>query len=226
MTLELRVTGFERRPYEPTLAAMREFTAHRNAQTLDEIWLTEHPPVFTQGLAGKPEHLLDTGAIPVVKTERGGQVTYHGPGQVLAYLLLDLQRRRMGARALVCLIEDSVIQLLRDQGVRAVRKANAPGVYVADGRGTAGAKIAALGLKVSRGCSYHGVALNVAMDLEPFSRINPCGYPGLPVTDLHSEIRRNPRLSMPLPEVADVAARLGAGLAALLQSAAVNGNPV
>jgi len=172
--------------YATTLQAMRDFTRDRTADTTDEIWLVEHPPVFTLGLAAKPEHLLAPGAIPVVATERGGQVTYHGPGQVLAYLMLDLQRRGLKVRDLVCRLEGAVIDLLQTRGVRAVRRPGAPGVYLGDADGRPGAKIAALGIKVSRGCCYHGVALNVAMDLEPFNRINPCGYPGLAVTDLRS----------------------------------------
>ena len=181
----LRALG--RQPYLDTLAAMRAFTDARTPDTPDELWRVEHPPVFTLGLAAKPEHLLAPGDIPVVATERGGQVTYHGPGQVLAYLLLDLHRRRLGVRELVERIEAAVIALLAGQGVRAVRHAGAPGVYIDDAHPLhGGAKIAALGLKVRRGCTFHGAALNVAMDLEPFSRINPCGYAGLRVTDLRS----------------------------------------
>ncbi len=195
--------------YQPTLQAMRDFTAQRTADTPDEIWLVEHPPVFTQGLAGKPEHLLDPGDIPVVATERGGQVTYHGPGQVVAYTLIDLQRRGLTVRGLVCAIEQAVIDTLDGLGVAAVRRANAPGVYLRDDAGPGGAKIASLGIKISRGRSYHGVALNTDMDLAPFDRINPCGYPGLQVTDLRSCLLR-PRGSLP---IADVAARLGQQLA-------------
>ena len=175
------------RPYLDTLDAMRAFTDARTAHTPDELWLVEHPPVFTLGLAAKREHLLAPGEIPVVATERGGQVTYHGPGQVLAYLLLDLHRRRLGVRELVERIEAATIALLADHGVRAVRHAGAPGVYIDPAHPAhGGAKIAALGLKVRRGCTFHGAALNVAMDLEPFSRINPCGYASLRVTDLRS----------------------------------------
>jgi lipoyl(octanoyl) transferase len=175
--------------YLQTLTAMRDFTAQRTDLTDDELWIVEHPPVFTQGLAGKSEHVLAAGDIAVVATERGGQVTYHGPGQVIVYLMIDLARRKLGARTFVCLIEDAVIELLGRYKLAAVRKAGAPGVYVKTGDGAAGAKIAALGIKVARGCSYHGVALNVAMDLEPFQRINPCGYPGLAVTDLEQALR-------------------------------------
>lgn len=175
------------RPYAETLGAMRAFTDTRGADTPDELWLVQHPPVFTMGLAARPEHLLAPGDIPVVATERGGQVTYHGPGQAVAYLLLDLHRLRLGVRELVDRIEAATIALLADHGVAAVRRAGAPGVYVDDGHPTAGgAKIAALGLKVRRGCTFHGAALNVSMDLGPFSRINPCGYAGLQVTDLRS----------------------------------------
>lgn len=198
--------------YQQTLAAMREFTATRDAATADEIWLVEHPPVFTLGLAGRTEHLLGPGDIPVIRTERGGQVTYHGPGQVVAYTLIDLRRRALLVRDLVCRLEQAAIDTLAGHGVPAVRRSGAPGVYVADAAGQPGAKIASLGIKVSRGCSYHGVALNVDMDLEPFTRIDPCGYPGLEVTDLRSCLRR-PRGSL---DVAAVAARFGDALAAAL----------
>lgn len=155
---------------------MQDFTARREAATADEIWLLQHPPVYTLGQAGKPEHLLDDIDIPLVKIDRGGQITYHGPGQVVAYLLVDLKRRGLGVRELVSRMEQAVIDLLAEHGVSAERQANAPGVYVN------GAKIAALGLRIKHGCSYHGVALNVDMDLSPFSHINPCGYPGMAVT--------------------------------------------
>ena len=164
--------------YESTWQAMQAFTARRDANTNDEIWLLQHPPVYTQGLAGKPEHLLTTPAIPVVKTDRGGQITYHGPGQIVAYVLFDLKRKGIGVKELVRRIEQSILDLLRDHGIDAERKPAAPGVYVK------GAKIAALGLRVKNGCSYHGLALNVAMDLTPYSAINPCGYAGMQVTDL------------------------------------------
>jgi lipoyl(octanoyl) transferase len=164
--------------YEPTWRAMREFTARRDGASTDEIWLCQHPPVFTQGLAGRPEHLLRDIGIPVVATDRGGQITYHGPGQLVAYLLLDLGRRQLTVKRLVSRIEQAIIDLLADYGISAQRRAGAPGVYVGE------AKIAALGLKIKNGCSYHGLALNVAMDLTPFSAINPCGYEGLAVTQL------------------------------------------
>lgn len=175
----LRVRRLGRVEYAPTFAAMQEFTATRTTETADELWIVEHPPVFTLGQAGKPEHLLRDIGIPLVQIDRGGQVTYHGPGQVVIYLLLDLNRRQLKVRELVRHIEQAVIDLLAAHGVTAERHANAPGVYVA------GAKIAALGLRIRRGCSYHGVALNVQMDLSPFAAINPCGYPGLAVTQTH-----------------------------------------
>jgi lipoyl(octanoyl) transferase len=157
---------------------MQEFTAQRTADTPDELWLCEHPPVFTQGLAGKPEHLLHDIGVPVVKIDRGGQITYHGPGQIVCYLLLDLKRRGLTIKGLVNRMEQAVIDLLAEYDVTAERRAGAPGVYVG------GAKIAALGLKVKNGCCYHGLALNVAMNLAPFAAINPCGYAGLAVTQL------------------------------------------
>jgi lipoyl(octanoyl) transferase len=192
-TALIRILPFARVDYAECLEAMRAFTAARDAGTPDEIWLVEHPPVFTLGLAGKAEHVLTPGEIPVVRTERGGQVTYHGPGQVVAYTLIDLHRRKLTVRGLVCRIEDAVIATCAGYGVRAVRRSGAPGVYIADAdtdsdaRDSSGAKVASLGLKVSRGCSFHGVALNVAMDLAPFGRINPCGYAGQAVTDLARE---------------------------------------
>ena len=157
---------------------MQSFTSARDESTPDELWLCEHPPVFTQGLAGKPEHLLRDIGVPVVKIDRGGQITYHGPGQVVCYLLLDLKRRGLTVKTLVNRMEQAVIDLLGEYGVRAERLAGAPGVYVG------GAKIAALGLKVKRNCCYHGLALNVVMDLSPFASINPCGYAGMAVTQL------------------------------------------
>jgi lipoyl(octanoyl) transferase len=162
--------------YEPTWRAMQRFTAERTADTVDEIWLVQHPPTYTQGQAGKPEHLLNPTDIPVVKIDRGGQITYHGPGQIVAYLLLDLRRWKINVRELVRLMEQAVIDLLAEYGVKAEGREEAPGVYVGD------AKIAALGLKIKNGCSYHGLAFNVDMDLTPFANINPCGYEGLQVT--------------------------------------------
>ena len=173
--MNLRVKQLGRVEYEPTWQAMLEFTTNRTAETPDEIWIVEHPPVFTLGQAGKPEHLLIDIGIPVVKIDRGGQITYHGPGQVVLYLLLDLQRLKIKVRELVTAIEQGVIDFLAAYGVTADRLAGAPGVYVGD------AKIAALGLKIKNGCSYHGLSLNVDMDLHPFTAINPCGYAGLKV---------------------------------------------
>jgi lipoyl(octanoyl) transferase len=184
------VRDLGRAEYLPTWQAMREFTARRGAGTPDELWLVEHPPVFTLGQAARREHLLDPGDIPVVATDRGGQVTYHGPGQVIVYTLIDLARLGIFVRELVFRIEQSVIQTLDAAGVIGERVRGAPGVYVRDPESQAEgslagyAKVAALGVKVSRGRSYHGVALNVAMDLAPFARINPCGYAGLPTVDL------------------------------------------
>ncbi|MGH8398140.1 MAG: lipoyl(octanoyl) transferase LipB [Gammaproteobacteria bacterium] len=165
--------------YLPTWYAMQRFTEERDSGTPDEIWFLEHPPIFTLGLAGKMEHVLAPGNIPVIHIDRGGQVTYHGPGQLVVYPLLDLKRLKLGARALVEAIENSVIATLRDFNITAVRKPAAPGVYSTDGH-----KIASLGLRVRHGCSYHGLAFNVAMDLEPFSRINPCGYTDLQMTQV------------------------------------------
>jgi lipoyl(octanoyl) transferase len=164
--------------YEPTWRAMQEFTRARGPQTPDQLWLVEHPPVYTLGLAGRYEHVLAPGDIPVVKTDRGGQVTYHGPGQVVAYPLVDLKRAGYGVREMVRRLEQSVIDLLAGYGIAGERRAGMPGVYVG------GAKIAAVGLRVSRGCTYHGVSLNSHLDLEPFGRIDPCGYPGLASTRL------------------------------------------
>jgi len=165
--------------YEPTWRAMQEFTARRDADTPDELWVLEHPPVYTLGIAGKAEHLprTETG-IPVVKIDRGGQITYHGPGQVVIYLLLDMRRRNLTVRPLVRRMEQAVIDLLAGYGIAARGSVDAPGVYVDS------AKIAALGLRIRNGCCYHGLALNVDMDLSPFHAINPCGYPGLEVTQM------------------------------------------
>ena len=161
--------------YEPTFHAMQAFTAARTTETPDELWIVEHPPVYTLGQAGKPEHILRDVGIPLVQIDRGGQVTYHGPGQVVVYLLLDLARMQIKVRELVSAIEQAVIDLIAEYGVAAERRDGAPGVYVGE------AKIAALGLRIRNGCSYHGVSLNVDMDLSPFEAINPCGYAGLKV---------------------------------------------
>lgn len=164
--------------YLPVWHAMQKFTAARTEDTADELWLVEHPPVYTQGMNGKPEHLLDPGTITVIQVDRGGQVTYHGPGQAVVYVMVDLRRRGWGVRQLVGFMEQAVIDLLADYGITAHARRDAPGVYVEN------SKIAALGLRVRRGCSYHGLSLNVAMDLEPFQRINPCGYAGMEVAQV------------------------------------------
>lgn len=164
--------------YDATFAAMQSFTATRDETSADEIWLCQHPAVFTQGLSGKPEHLLADIGIPVAQVDRGGQITYHGPGQVVAYLMLDLRRRGLKVREFVTRIEQAIIDTLAGYGIAGERNPGAPGVYVA------GAKIAALGLRIKRGCSYHGLSLNVDMDLTPYRAINPCGYAGLAVTQL------------------------------------------
>lgn len=178
MTRELIIRHLGLREYLPTWRAMQDFTETRTKDSADEIWLLEHPPTFTLGRAGKAEHLLNPGDIPVIHIDRGGQVTYHGPGQLVVYLLLDLQRLNLGIRQLVDHIEQSIIALLADYAITAQSRRDAPGVYVSE------AKIAALGLRVRRGGCYHGLSLNVDMDLEPFQRINPCGYPGMEVTQV------------------------------------------
>lgn len=178
MPLPLKIRRLGRQPYESTWRAMSAFTDNRVAETDDELWLLEHDPVFTLGQAGKMEHVLMPGEIPVVPVDRGGQVTYHGPGQIVAYPLIDLRRCGVGVRELVNRIEQSIIDTLAHWQIAAARREGAPGVYAGD------AKVAALGLRVRRGCSFHGLAFNVAMDLEPFQRINPCGYKGLAVTQV------------------------------------------
>lgn len=167
-----------RSDYHSTWQEMKDFTDQRDANTPDQLWITEHDAVFTQGLNGKPEHLLDTGDIPVIQIDRGGQVTYHGPGQLVIYCLLNIVRLGFGVRALVTHIENSIIALLADYGLESAARADAPGVYIGD------AKIAALGLRVRKGCCYHGLSLNLDMDLTPFSRINPCGFENLRVTQM------------------------------------------
>jgi lipoyl(octanoyl) transferase len=228
----MRLLLLGRREYAETEVAMRDFTAARTADTEDQIWLVEHPPVFTQGVAGRDAHVLAAGEIPVVRTNRGGQVTYHGPGQVVVYVLVDLRRLGIYVKELVFRIEQAVVQVLAAYGVDGRRVAGAPGVYVpmpaaratvpAAAAATASrgaeaavadfaglAKIAALGIKVTHGCSYHGVSLNVAMDLGPFLRIDPCGYSGLAVTDL--------RALGVAAEPAEAGARLAARLATHLR---------
>lgn len=172
------VRDLGRQPYEPVWRAMQAFTDARDADTADELWLVEHDPVFTLGQAGKPEHVLAPGDIPVIQVDRGGQVTYHGPGQIVAYPLLDLARMKLGVREYVHRIEQAVIDTLADWNIGAQRRDGAPGVYVGE------AKIAALGIRVRRGRSFHGLAFNIAMDTEPFRRINPCGYAGLDVVSM------------------------------------------
>lgn len=179
---ELIIRHLGLQPYAPIWQQMQTFTDQRQADTPDEIWLLQHQPVFTQGQAGKSEHLLNPGDIPVVQSDRGGQITYHGPGQLVVYLLLDLRRRKLGVREVVTLMENAIIQLLAELGVPAEARADAPGVYVKD------CKIASLGLRVRRGCSFHGLALNVDMDLEPFLRINPCGYAGMQMTQVSQHV--------------------------------------
>jgi lipoyl(octanoyl) transferase len=181
----LKIKMLGRQSYEPVWQAMHDFTDQRNADTTDEVWIVEHEPVFTQGQAGKAEHVLNAGDIPVVQSDRGGQVTYHGPGQIVAYFLINLKRKKMGVRELVTHIENIVIATLNQLGITAAARPDAPGVYVE------GKKICSLGLRIRKGCSFHGLALNVDMDLEPFLRINPCGYQGMEmiqVTDFTSGI--------------------------------------
>jgi lipoyl(octanoyl) transferase len=191
-TLRLRRLGLA--AYEPVWRDMQAFTDRRDATTADELWLVQHPPVFTQGQAGKPEHVLTPGDIPVIQVDRGGQVTYHGPGQIVAYPLIDIRRRGIGVRDFVHRIEEAIIRTLAHYGVRGERVCGAPGIYVN------GDKIASLGLRVRRGCTFHGLAFNVDMDLEPFRRINPCGYAGLRVTQLaalveaHAQARAEARI--------------------------------
>ncbi|WP_415889372.1 lipoyl(octanoyl) transferase LipB [Neptuniibacter sp. SY11_33] len=175
---QLIVRDLGLQPYEPTWQRMQDFTNERDDAVVDEIWSLQHEPVFTQGQAGKEEHLLGTGDIPVVQVDRGGQVTYHGPGQAIIYLLLNLKRKKIGVRELVSIMEESIVETVQSYGIDAYAKPDAPGVYVDN------SKIASLGLRVRRGCSFHGLAFNLAMDLEPFLRINPCGYAGMAMTQL------------------------------------------
>jgi lipoyl(octanoyl) transferase len=198
------------REYDPLVTAMRDYSERRGADAPDELWVLQHPPVFTLGRAGNEAHILDPGTVPVIRTDRGGQVTYHGPGQLIVYVLVDLQRRGIGPRTLVHEIEEAMIVTLARYDITAARVPGAPGVYV-DGR-----KIGALGLRIRRGCSYHGLSLNVAMDLSPFARINPCGYSNLAVTqilDLLTAEQREPAEDLmshtKAQLIADLAARLG-----------------
>ncbi|WP_341503380.1 lipoyl(octanoyl) transferase LipB [Gallaecimonas sp. GXIMD4217] len=178
---QLRIRQLGRMAYEPVWQAMKQFTDNRNGETVDEFWLVEHDPVFTQGQAGKEEHLLAPGDIPVVQVDRGGQVTYHGPGQQVLYVMLDLRRRKLGVRELVSQIENAVVDTLAHWGIEAAPRPDAPGVYVG------AQKICSLGLRVRKGCSFHGLALNVDMDMTPFLRINPCGYAGMEMTQIATQ---------------------------------------
>ncbi len=191
-TYPLIVRHLGRQSYQPVWDAMREFTDERDPAQIDELWVVEHDPVFTQGLAGKPEHVLNPNQIPIVQTDRGGQVTYHGPGQVVVYPLLDIDRRGLGVRCLVDRLEQAVIDLLAEQDIEGLRQDGAPGVYIR------GAKVASIGLKVRRGRTYHGLAMNVSMDLTPFAYINPCGYAGLQMTQLADHLD-----SLTMTEAAD-----------------------
>ena len=190
--LQVRHLGLQ--AYHPIWKAMQTFTNERNPDSDDEIWLLQHPPVFTLGQAGKTEHILNPGNIPVIKIDRGGQVTYHGPGQLIAYLMIDLRKKSLGPRHLVTIMEETLINLLADYGIQGHLQAGAPGVFVND------CKIASLGLRIRKGCSFHGLALNVDMDLSPFQGINPCGYEGLAMTQLIEHV--------PLVKMADVEKRL------------------
>ena len=194
-----------RQPYLPVWQAMQDYTAHRNEGSRDELWLLEHDPVFTQGQAGKAEHLLMPGDIPVVQADRGGQVTYHGPGQLVGYVLVDLRRRGIGVRDLVTAIEQSLVRVLAELEIAAHPRPDAPGVYLPNG-----AKIAQLGLRVRRGCSFHGLSLNVDMDLAVFQRINPCGHAGMEVTDIAHQSNTQ------VPEWATIETRVATALASAL----------
>ncbi len=200
----MEVINLGQQDYQTSWQAMSDFTNQRTPDTIDQLWLVEHPPVFTQGQAGKAEHLLFPGDIPVVQTDRGGQVTYHGPGQLVAYPLLDLRRLNIGVRELVTRIEQTIVATLAHYGIESAAKPDAPGVYVN------GDKIASLGLRVRRGCSFHGLALNVDMDLSPFGRINPCGYQGLAMTQIHDLMPNPPTLAQVQDQlVTEFARKLG-----------------
>lgn len=220
--MDVQVRRLGRVDYEPTWQAMQQFTANRTAETPDELWLVEHPPVYTLGQAGLPEHLLRDVGIPLVKIDRGGQITYHGPGQVVIYVLLDLARRKLKVRELVSRIEQAVIDLLAEFNVRAERHAGAPGVYVGgDGSLHGAAKVAALGLRIRNSRSYHGLSLNVDMDLAPFAAINPCGYAGMAVTQT-----KDLGIDQPAAAMAErLAAQLLRQLAAAPESETPNATP-
>ncbi|WGL16481.1 lipoyl(octanoyl) transferase LipB [Microbulbifer bruguierae] len=185
------ICNLGRRDYESVWRAMAHYTDTRGEEAVDQIWCVEHPPVFTQGQAGKAEHLLNTGDIPVVQVDRGGQVTYHGPGQLVVYPLLDLRRGKIGVRDLVTALEQATVDMLAEFGITAAPRADAPGVYLGDGP-RAGNKIASIGLRVRRGCSFHGIAINIDMDLAPFLRINPCGYAGMQMVQMAEIIKPTP----------------------------------
>ena len=185
------VCNLGRRDYESVWKAMSDYTDTRDADSLDQVWCVEHAPVFTQGQAGKAEHLLNTGDIPVVQVDRGGQVTYHGPGQLVVYPLLDLRRAKVGVRELVTALEIATVAMLAEFGIAAAPRADAPGVYLTEGP-RAGNKIASIGLRVRRGCSFHGIAINIDMDLAPFLRINPCGYAGMQMVQMAEVIQPVP----------------------------------
>lgn len=204
---DLIVRSLGQQPYQETWEAMKTFTAERDEAIADELWCLEHPRVYTQGQAGKAEHILAPGDIPVIQVDRGGQVTYHGPGQLVIYLLIDLSRRKLGIRSLVDQIEQAIVRTLAESGIEAAPRPDAPGVYVD------GSKIASLGLRVRRGCSFHGLALNVAMDMEPFRRINPCGYAGMAMCQVAD--------FTPGATVSDLEARLVAQLVTGLGASAV-----
>lgn len=194
----LVVKNLGRQDYEPVWKAMHTFTDERDENTCDEVWLVEHNPVFTQGQAGKEEHVLAAGDIPIVKSDRGGQVTYHGPGQLVAYVLINLRRKNIGVRELVTHIENTVVNTLHQFGIESAARPDAPGVYV-DNK-----KICSLGLRIRKGCSFHGLALNVNMDLSPFLRINPCGYAGMEMIQLHDLVKENGEVENKAEHVEDV----------------------
>ena len=203
-TLYIRKLG--RQAYEPVWQAMQEYTEIRDQSSRDEFWLLEHDPVFTQGQAGKAEHVLNPGDIPVVQVDRGGQVTYHGPGQLVGYVLIDIRRSALGVRDLVTGIEQAIVETLDDYGLESAPRADAPGVYRPDG-----AKIAQLGLRVRKGCSFHGLSLNISMDLTVFQRINPCGHIGMAVTDIESEMQKQ-GVKRAAPGFDEIGAALSASL--------------
>lgn len=206
----LVVKNLGRQDYEPVWKAMHTFTDERDENTCDEVWLVEHNPVFTQGQAGKEEHVLAAGDIPIVKSDRGGQVTYHGPGQLVAYVLINLRRKNTGVRELVTHIENTVVNTLHQFGIESAARPDAPGVYV-DNK-----KICSLGLRIRKGCSFHGLALNVNMDLSPFLRINPCGYAGMEMIQLHDLVKENDNVENKAEHVEDVHSLLIKELTTLL----------